>query len=138
MQRFVADNSVIIAWGLGEDCAYASAVLDQVPHCQVLVPSVWPLELTNALVVAERRRRISAAELVQLRDLLLSLGIVIVQDDPRRIFSDVLSLAREEGLSSYDASYLDLAIRENASLATLDDRLASAARRRGVQRFLEP
>ena len=59
--RFVADNSVIVAWGLSEGDTYADAVLDHVVGAEVLVPSVWPLEFANALAVAERRGRLRPA-----------------------------------------------------------------------------
>jgi predicted nucleic acid-binding protein len=45
----------------------------------------------------------------------------------------VLALCRKHRLSVYDALYLDLSLRENAELATLDAALARAARSEGVR-----
>lgn len=135
MARFVVDNSVVVAWGLVEGNDYADAILDRIADLEPIVPAVWPLEFANVLAVAERRGRLRPGEVTRLRDLVLSLGITVVPESPTRVMTDVLALARAEGLSSYDASYLDLAIREGIALATLDDSLRAATGRRGVLAF---
>ncbi|MCK6527488.1 type II toxin-antitoxin system VapC family toxin [Myxococcota bacterium] len=135
MTSFVADNSVIVAWALDEGSDYADRVLERVRVHRPIVPSVWPLEFANVLAVAERKDRLSGPDPARARDLVLSLGITVVPEPPGRVSSEVLALAREEGISSYDASYLDLAIREGLPLATLDARLRAASLRKGVLRF---
>lgn len=132
MARFVVDNSVVVAWGLNEESAYADAILRIVPDADVIAPSVWPVEFGNVLVVAERRKRLTAMEVTRLRDLVAALRISVVPEPPGRVLTDVLALARQEKLSTYDASYLDLAIREGVPMATLDAALRDAAIRRGV------
>lgn len=133
--RLVLDNSVVAAWVLTERDAYADAVLDAIGEHELVAPAIWPLELANVLAVAERRGRITAAESSRLRDLVTALDIAIAPGSTARVFGDVLTLAREESLSAYDASYLDLAIQLAAPLATSDERLRAAAVRRGVAVF---
>ena len=135
--RFVIDNSVLVAWALDEQSEYADAVGGRLGDAVVLAPALWPLEFANTLLVAERRGRLTEARASQLRDQVSGLGIVVVPDHPPRVLTDVLALARRHGLTVYDASYLDLAMRECVPLATLDDRLAGAARRAGVP-LVEP
>ncbi|MCB9538576.1 MAG: type II toxin-antitoxin system VapC family toxin [Myxococcales bacterium] len=133
--RFVLDNSVLVAWLLDESAQYADAVGARLAADQAAAPSIWPLEFANVLAVAERRGRLDAAEVVRVRDLVRALPIRVVPDPPTRVLTDVLALAREHQLSVYDASYLDLALRESLPLATLDAALAAAARRMSVPRF---
>jgi predicted nucleic acid-binding protein len=137
LKAFVLDNSVVMAWALGEDHAGADAVMDLLVDAEAVVPSVWPLEFANVLLVAERRRRISEAQAAQIQALVLALPISIVPEAPARVLSTVLALAREHGLSVYDGTYLDLAMREGVPLATLDRRLAEAAQRCGVPLLVE-
>jgi predicted nucleic acid-binding protein len=97
---------------------------------EAVVPSLWWFEIRNILVVSERRKRISESDTgVFLRDLA---GLrVRVDREPEE--SVVLSLARTHGLSVYDASYLELAVREAIPLATLDAQLIAAARAEGSE-----
>lgn len=129
MERFVVDNSVVMAWGLDESSRYADAIMDLVSEAEVLVPGIWPLEFANALLVAERRKRLSEAEAMRLKELVLEIPITVVSEPVSRILSDILALARQHGISCYDASYLDLAMREAVPLATIDNALREAARR---------
>lgn len=135
--RFVLDNSVLVAWAFDEQSSYADAVGKSLAEKRAIVPALWPLEFGNTLLVAERRRRLTEAEAARIRDHVLSLGIEVVPDQPPRVLTEVLALARYHGLTVYDASYLDLAVREGVPLATLDERLAEAARRAGVP-LVEP
>lgn len=129
MERFVVDNSVVMAWGLDESSRYADAIMDLVSEAEVLVPGIWPLEFANALLVAERRKRLSEADAMRLKELVLEIPITVVSEPVSRILSDILALARQHGISCYDASYLDLAMREAVPLATIDNALREAARR---------
>jgi predicted nucleic acid-binding protein len=93
------------------------------------------LEVTNALLVAERRGRLSEADVVQVRDILTKLAIQVDESQMDEVLGQTLHLAREQGLSVYDASYLRLAMREGLPLATQDQRLRLAAERVGVPLF---
>ncbi len=112
---------------------YDDGVLDMFVDSVALVPSIWPLEVANVLLVSERRKRMSKADSLRFVSLLHELPITIDQPNIDRAFSDVISVAREQGLSSYDAAYLELAMREGVPLATGDDALKRAARRCGVK-----
>ncbi len=133
----VLDNSTVIAWALGEGQPGADAVMDLLVDGEARVPSLWPLEFANVLLVAERRKRLTGADAARVREMVLSLPVTVVPDDPARILSTVLALAREQDLSVYDATYLDLAMREGLPLATVDQRLRDAARRCSVPLLVE-
>lgn len=130
--RFVVDNSVVVAWGLDEGSEYSQRVIEKLVDGEALVPGVWPLEFANALLVAERRGRITEAEGARLRELVMALPLSVVPDVASHVASEVMRLARQHELSVYDASYLDLALRAGVPLATLDKRLLDAARRCAV------
>ena len=133
--RFVLDNSVLIAWAFDEHSDYADAVGGGLTGNRAVVPSLWPLEFSNTLLVAERRRRLTEAEAARIRDHVLGLPIEVMPDQAARIMTEVLALARQHGLTVYDASYLDLAMREGVPLATLDADLVAAAEGVGVPLF---
>jgi predicted nucleic acid-binding protein len=133
---FVADNSVVMSWCFeDEGDGYAVAVLESLEIAQVFVPAIWPLEVGNVLLVAERKKRLSQAAAVRFLALLGGLPITVEQETPERMLKEIVSLAREQGLSTYDASYLDLAMRLGLPLATLDASLAKAAKKCNVPAF---
>ncbi len=111
---------------------YADAILDRLEVSTAVVPSIWPLEVGNVLLVAERKKRLSEADSTRFIVLLAELPIIIEQEPPERMMKDILALAREHQLSTYDASYLDLAMRKGLPIATLDNRLKAAAKRSQV------
>ena len=134
---FVIDTSVTMAWCFRDETSlYADAVLESLAGFAALAPPVWPLEVGNVLVVAERRGRLNKAGSVRFLSLLRQLPITVAQETPRRTFGEILALAREQSLSTYDASYLDLAMRNGLPLATQDTRLEEAARRCSVPVYL--
>lgn len=133
MSGFVIDASVALAWCFDDEATAATrALLDRFEEEDAEVPSLWHLELANALVVAGRSRRITAARASEFVALVGGLPIVVDEQTPNHALGPVLDLARSEGLSAYDASYLELAMRRGLPLATKDDDLANAARRVGV------
>lgn len=135
MNRFVIDNSIILSWCLeDEGRRYTDALLDCIGEYEALVPAVWPLELSNALLMAERRKRLTTAEVTHILSIIETLPIVIEQEPPERAWTEVLSLARAQRLTTYDASYLDLAMRMGIPIATLDKALKKAARNVEVPR----
>lgn len=132
MNPIVVDCSVSAAWCLQDEASPAAErLLERVIRQGALVPAIWPSEMANVLVTAERRGRITAADAERAVELLERLPIRI--DSPYGgTLSRCRAVAREYGLTAYDASYLDLAFREGLELATFDERLAEAARRAGV------
>ena len=89
-------------------------------------------QVANVLLVGERRKRCSQADTTQWLAYLAGLPVVLDGETELRAWSDTLNLARQYGLSAYDASYLELALREGIPLATLDAPLDRAARAAGV------
>jgi predicted nucleic acid-binding protein len=134
----VVDASVALAWGFPDEASeYADTVLVALEEQRILVPVIWALEITNALLIGQRHKRINSTEIQRFISLLEGLT---VHEDLLPIASSVaniLPLAREYSLSAYDASYLAVAIRHNAVLATLDTGLKSAAKKAGIK-LLEP
>ncbi len=128
------DASMALSWLLRDESnARADAVLVQLEAAPAHAPQVWPLEVSNALWVAERRGRIQEFQVRQGLEDILALPVSVEMSEPARVFREILLLARRHGLSVYDATYLDLAARLGLPLATLDDNLARAARESGVE-----
>ncbi len=96
------------------------------------VPGHFWVEVTNALLVAERRRRASRTEITEAIRGIYSLPLITDDETRLRCADTALSLAREHGLTMYDAAYLELASRRSATLATIDKALTRAARKIGV------
>ncbi len=133
---FVVDNSIVMAWCFrDETSSYAQKVLESLAYHEAITPAIWPLEVCNVLVVAERKKRLHQSDSTQFLSLLHDLPIRIEQESAGRMFTSILTLARERGITTYDASYLDLAIRLGLPLATLDTVLRSAARKSHVSLF---
>ncbi len=125
MSRFVLDASVAGAWLLeDEDDPVANAAVSRLATELALVPQLWHLEVRNTLVVAERRGRVGAAGL---EDCLRRVGELPIRTDTEPDLGTALALARRHRLTIYDALYLELALRADAPLATVDRALASAA-----------
>jgi predicted nucleic acid-binding protein len=133
MSRLVLDCSIAAAWFFeDETSALADHVLDSLATQQAVVPSIWPLEMANVLVLAERSKRVTTAKTAQFLARLADLPIVLDHRDADQSFTGVLGLARLYGLTAYDAAYLELALRESLPLATLDGPLREAASKAGV------
>jgi predicted nucleic acid-binding protein len=133
---FVLDGSVAVAWCFPDEQApYPQAVLDSLAAARALVPSLWPLEVGNSLLVGERRRRSTQADTTHWLGFLNSLPISIDDETPSRAWQETLSLARAQNLSVYDAAYLELALRRDLPLASLDERLKAAAVVLGVREY---
>ena len=137
-ESFVIDNSVVISWCFKDETnQYADAVLDRLLESTALVPSIWPLEVVNVLLVAERNKRLREADSVRFITLLSQLPIIVEYEQTERIMKDLLALARANNLSSSDAYYLDLSMRKGFPIATLDTQLTEAARKTDVPIFMD-
>jgi predicted nucleic acid-binding protein len=120
---FVLDCSISISWCLvDEDDDYANAVLNLMPEATAFVPEIWSLEIANTLLVAERRKRLTVEQTQEAINLLESLSISLDSLTSAQALKETLILGREQGLASYDAAYLELALRCNLPLATNDVR----------------
>jgi predicted nucleic acid-binding protein len=130
LSDFVLDCSVSISWIFPDEHSdYAEEVLRLLESQQAIVPSIWFLEMANVLLVGERRKRINQTQTTQALLLLNALDILVDNRTENQAFSATLALGREQGIAAYDSAYLELAIRLQIPLATLDERLAAAANR---------
>jgi len=137
-ESFVVDNSIVMSWCFKDESnPSADSVLDRLAESSALVPSHWPLEVVNVLLVAERSKRLSQTDGERFLSLLTQLPIIIEGECPATTMKDLFSLGRAHKLSSYDACYLELAIRKGLPLATLDRGLRKAARSANVPLFPE-
>lgn len=133
MREFILDASIALAWCFVDEAnPFADHLLDSLAITTAYVPTHWALEVSNVLVVAERRGRINYAEIVQFLHLLESLNLEVDDETTTRSFHESLALARSEKLTIYDAAYLELALRLGRPLATFDKALSAAATRVGV------
>lgn len=133
----VVDASVAMAWCFDDESSSATdAILEGLREHPAVVPSVWNLEVANVLLVAERKGKLTEAAATHFLDLLQRLPITVeaAVADPQAL----LAIGRRHRLSAYDASYLLLAERLGAPLATLDRPLAAAAQSVGVPLLIRP
>ncbi len=130
----VVDSSITVAWCFTDEMTSATnEIQDRLAVEPALVPEHWCLEVANALLVSERRKRIVMTDVSQF---LAALGHLLIQVDDQlssRSFDHILPLSRTHNLTTYDAAYLDLAIRRGLPLASLDDDLRRAAKKVGVK-----
>ena len=130
MSNLVLDASISLAWLLDDETApEADAARQRLATQSAYVPRIWHLEMRNALLVAERRGRLSRRMAEERLDALAELPIRTDQDPN---FRAAMDLARKRGITFYDALYLELALRMTAALATLDNALARAAASEGL------
>ena len=130
---FVVDSSLALAWCFPDEQApYPQSVLDSLADVQAFVPELWHLEMANALLVGERRRRCTQADVTRWLAYLEALPINVDEETSARAWSDILDLARTHKLSSYDPAYLELALRLDLPLASLDDQLKAATTAAGA------
>lgn len=133
---FVLDASVAVAWCFEDERdALGDAVLEALREDSALVPAIWPFEVANALLVAERRGRLTRSDLARFAQLLASLPIEIERRAAEGIFDSVLHTPQAQNLSVYDAAYVDLAMRSGLPIASLDERVRVASEAVGVTLF---
>jgi predicted nucleic acid-binding protein len=129
---FVVDASVVLAWCFADERSdLADVAIGRLLVDGGVAPAHWPLEISQAISSAERRRRIRSAEVPALQAMLIPLPVDVVPVSIAQAI-DLLDLARGHGLSVYDAAYVDLALSRGLGLATIDERLAAVCRTVGV------
>ena len=130
---FVLDCSVTMAWLFPDEATEATDRLrDSFVADRAFVPSLWPVEVANVLLAATRCGRVGVDEWPEICAHLDVLPIEIDPVSTPRVWGAVLQLANRHGLSVYDATYLELAVRMRIPLATLDRALAAAGQAAGV------
>jgi len=135
--RLVLDNSVSAAWCFSDESnSYTEGVFQSVTkEGGAVAPALWPIELANALVVAERRKRITTEQREAFLKNLAGLEVEIQPLTTDQIFHQGIELATTHGLSVYDATYLEITLRQQLPIATQDDELIRAAKEVGVSLF---
>lgn len=133
MAAFVVDASMALAWHFAdEETAHTMAIEELSDRSTLIVPAHWFAEISNSLIVGERRRRATLAETAQFIGRLGGLDLQIDEIVPDTYWDRVIPLARAHKLTIYDTLYLELAERRGLPLASLDNRLNAAARDVGV------
>lgn len=129
----VLDASIALAWCFEDEASpETDAIADDVRDRGAVVPGLFQLEVGNILLQAERKGRLSTSDVAIRLALIAELSIATDPETAGRGWRETLTLARTHGLTTYDAAYLELALRKGASLATRDRTLATAARELGV------
>jgi len=124
---FVLDRSVTLSWLLPDERdAATDALIGELERTSAVAPAIWPYEVANALLVAQRRARIDDDDLIRVRGALAALPIEVEAVAGNHVLSAVSDLGRRLGITSYDAAYVELAARRHLPLATLDARLRKA------------
>ena len=134
MSHLVLDASMALSWLLPDEANVAAvAVQAELAKAEgVWVGSHWRLEVANSLCMAERRKRLDAVGIAQAVALFTQLPVTVDPETNEHASGATLALARQHALSVYDATYLELALRRAATLATLDGPLRGVARKLGV------
>lgn len=132
--EFVLDCSATLPWVFSDEASPdADALLDRLAAGErAWVPALWHLELGNVLLGAKRRGRIDQAGIEAFLSRLTVYDIAVDDQTMERAWQKTLDLAIQHGLSTYDAAYLELALRRGLPLATLDRPLVAAARACGM------
>ncbi|MFN8591708.1 MAG: type II toxin-antitoxin system VapC family toxin [Thermomicrobiales bacterium] len=134
MTQMVLDASVTLAWVFKDEFSEYATRIAAILHLDVaFVPAIWPMEVTNSILSATRRGRLAP---YRAYDFLNEIGKLRIEIDREQHWQMVAQSALDGGLrygvSAYDASYLDLALRRGLPLATQDRRLAEAALAAGI------
>lgn len=130
---FVVDASVILAWMLpGERHQAAANLVARLRSAGACAPDLLMLEVANALLTTERRGRITGGEREELTDVLARLPLILVPVGADQM-QEAAEIASWFSLSTYDASYLALAMVRSLPIATFDTRLVAAAASLQVQ-----
>ena len=135
----IIDASMAVSWHVSRNDPSEAGLAQQAIHAVMaagaLVPNLWFVEVSNALLTAERRHISDRLAMTRFFADLDALPITVDSWSPGDVRSENLSLARRYDLSAYDATYLELALRTNSPMATFDQKLANACRKAGGQIF---
>lgn len=131
----VVDASVGFAWVYpGQATLETDDLLNKVADgAQVVVPALWFLEMANVLLIAQRRQRLTAAQRKIALGTLTAMQFTMDDEGARNAFDTISDLAEKNGLTIYDATYLELALRRSLPLASRDQALRRAAKRCGIK-----
>lgn len=130
---FVLDCSITMAWCFEDEMNdYADSILENLKDSTAIVPTIWPLEVANVLLIAKKNKRITEVQAASYIDALSALPITVDHSTTSKAMHSIFVLATQADLTIYDAAYLELAIRENIPLLTLDNGVIKAAKKMNV------
>jgi len=134
MNMFIIDCSSTISLFLPDEINndYTNKLYDSFKNNVCVVPSLWCYELSNVLLSSKKRNRINDNQINEIVNLIYDLPVEIENINFCYIQNNIFNIANDNNLSVYDASYLELAIRFNCSLATLDKKLIDVAKKLNV------
>ena len=131
--NFILDTSVTLAWCFADEATPTTDhLLERLSSEKAFVPSIWSLEVSNVLLMAEKKKRIQYADIIQFVTLLQTLPIEIDDVANEKCFHEILGLAYTQKLTTYDTTYLELAMRKGLPLASRDKDLCAAAKKLGI------
>ena len=131
---FVLDASIAISWCFHDEATEkTNTLLEKLEKSTAIVPSIWHLEVSNVLLMAEKHKRITYAGILEFFSLIEGLLIEVDTFTSEKSFNHIFSVAYEEKLTVYDAAYLELAMRRGLPLATKDKALLNAAKRKHIK-----
>ena len=135
MTRFVLDASIVLTWCFpDEEAQKAEKISERIAlGDQPAVPAFWRHEVLNALLVGEKRKRLTNELIQSFINDLERLPAEIDTPAAGTVFHSTQDLCRKHGLTAYDAAYLELAMRHRIALATVDEALERAARAEGIE-----
>jgi predicted nucleic acid-binding protein len=137
----VLDASAALAWFFERadpgEIALADQLLDDIATQSAWVPSLWHLEVANALLTAERRDVAKEAQVIDYLQRLSRLPILTDEVEVSHRQEVIMALGRQFHLTAYDATYLELALRSGSTLATFDTKLATAMQQAGGRIYPE-
>lgn len=133
--KFIVDASIGFSWvHQGQATPETDKLLEAVADgAEVIVPALWHLEMANVLLTAQRRHRLTATQRKTALEKLTAMQFSVDEEGTRQAFGKTSELAEKYGLTVYDATYLELAVRLSLPLATRDDSLKQAAKLCGVK-----
>jgi predicted nucleic acid-binding protein len=140
VSRFVLDNTVTMAWCFTEEATeFTKHLLSRLSTLTdtAVVPVLWLYEVANVVELAVRKGRIPKETALAFLESLADLPIEVENPSRTQVFATVRALAGQYQLTGYDAAYLELAIRHNLPIASLDRALAGAALAAGLNTVQE-
>ena len=133
--NFIVDASVGFSWvHPGQATPETDHLLNEVADgATVVVPALWFFEMSNILLIAQRRRRLTAPQRKAALEKLTAMQLTVDEEGFRKAFGKISELAEKHGLTIYDATYLELALRRSLPLASRDEALRNAVSQCGLK-----
>lgn len=130
----VIDASIALSWCFHDErTPYTQQLLARVIQQGASVPQLWHLEVSNAMLIGLIKGRINESDLLLQLQYLNELPVSVDLDTANAAFAQIYQIARSDRLTTYDAAYVELALRSGLPLATLDKAMRKAATKHGVQ-----